>query len=355
MLLVTLLYSFKLCAQNNHFRIEGTADARYNNSLVTLFTFTGDVIRSVDSTYVKNGCFRFEGMEYLYEKSIVSIGNYPDTVLSAEILLEKGDIIIEMSPKPIIHSPLIDEYKVFQDSCRILWKQLNTLKNIAEKEKIYEHFFSYRFEFKKKHLHNAIGREVFLDDVSFSDDPYFSKLYTKLSDRDKSRGDVKAKYEYWEKRNKYMQLKGKQFMDFILTDSSSKEKRISDYVGKHELLFLDFWASWCGPCRAQEPHLARLYQKYKDKDFEILGISLDINRNSWLSVLKNKEKLWTELCIANKEDDKSIRKLYSITGIPFGILIDKSGKIVSIVNAGWQHLEVILKEYYKVDNGQSNK
>ena len=64
-LLITLLYAFQLCAQNNHFRINGRVDTRYNDSLVTLFTFTGDIIRSADSTYVQNGHFDFTGPEYL--------------------------------------------------------------------------------------------------------------------------------------------------------------------------------------------------------------------------------------------------------------------------------------------------
>lgn len=229
------------------------------------------------------------------------------------------------------------------------------LKDVDLKQDAYKQFFSYRFKFKNKYLHNALGREVFLNDVSYSDDPYFAELYEKLSDRDKSRADVKTQYEYWEKRNRYLQLKGKQFMDFTLIDSLGNEKRISDYVGKNELLFLDFWASWCGPCRAQEPHLVRLYQEYKDRGFGILGISLDVNTASWLSVLVKKENLWPELCIAGKEDDKRIRELYSITGIPFGVLLDKSGKIISVVNAGWQHLKMILDEYYKADDKRSAK
>ena len=92
-----------------------------------------------------------------------------------------------------------------------------------------------------------------------------------------------------------------------------------------------------------------------DREFGILGISLDVNTASWLSVLAKKENLWPELCIAGKEDDKRIRELYSITGIPFGVLLDKSGKIIAVVNAGWQHLKMILNEYYKADDKRSAK
>lgn len=354
-LLLVLLCSFKLYAQDSRFKVIGTVGTKYNDSLITLFTFTGDIVRTVDSTYVKNGRFGFEGWEYLYEKSLISLGNYPDTVLSAEVFLEGGNISVELKEMSSVHSPLMDDYKIFQDSCRVLWKQFSIEKDIVLKKKLYDQFFFYRYIFKKKHIHNVLGRSIFLDDVSYSDDPYFAQLYEMLSDRDRSREDVKVQYEYWEKRNRRLQLKGRQFIDFTLVDSLGKEKKISDYIGKYKLLFLDFWASWCAPCRAQEPHLFRLYQKYRDKDFGILGISLDASKTSWLSILQKKENLWPNLCIINKEDEKCIRELYCITGIPFGVLIDKSGKIVDVVNVGWQHLEMILNEYYKANNGDSCK
>lgn len=343
-LFALLLCSFNLFAQDNRFRIDGTADVRYNDSLVTLFTFLGSTIRSVDSTYVKNGRFHFEGPEYMYEKSIVSIGNYPDTVLCAELFLIKGDIEIEMKPKSIVRSSLVAEHQAFKDSCDVFLKKLRA-DTTARKEKL-QAFYAYQLEFKKKHIHNGFGRELLVEEYNTYGAPHFEELYNMLPDRDKRRVDVKSYYEPWARKQKHESYRGKPFIDFTLVDSLGEQKRISEYVGKHELLFLDFWASWCGPCLAQEPELVKLHQAYKDRGFEILGISLDVNRKSWLSALKRKEIVWPELCVANREGDKQIRELYSILGIPFGALIDKSGKIITL-GGHWMLLKMCLEEYYR--------
>lgn len=88
-------------------------------------------------------------------------------------------------------------------------------------------------------------------------------------------------------------------MDFTLVDSVGNEKNISDYIGKYDFLFIDFWASWCGSCRAQEPHLVRLYREYKNKGFEILRVSLDTDRVKWLFMLKKTHRLCLSYVLLN--------------------------------------------------------
>ena len=260
LLFCLLACSWNICGQNSCFHIEGTVDSKYNGALVTLFTITGNVIRSVDSTYVENGCFGFVGPEYLYEKSIISLGNYPDTVLSAELYLESGPIKVELKHNSVVCSPLTLEYQQFLDSCAEYRRQISVaLKNKEDVEDMELKLCEYKYRFKKKHIHNGLGRGLLLREANDIYDPYFDELYEMLSDRDKCRGDVKSEYQIRKKGLAQQFLAGKQFMDFTLIDSLGNEKRISDYVGKNELLFLDFWASWCGPCRAQEPHLGQLY------------------------------------------------------------------------------------------------
>lgn len=344
-----LLFMMTISAQTPSFRIDGKVHPKYNGSLVTLFTFTGDYIRTVDSAYVDNGTFCFEGSEYLYEKSLLSIGNYPDTVLTMEFMLERGLIEVEMKQKPIIRTPVFRaEYRQFLDSCSALFKEIDSLqKQSVPNESAFQKLYSYRYQFKKKHIHNGLGRSLFLEDSGYRDDPYFYKLHDLLTERDKQRYDVRSEHEKRKRQDAQQWLANKPFLNFTLIDSIGEEKQISDYVGKSKLLFLDFWASWCGPCIAQKPQIKGLYQKYKEQGFEVLGISLDIQRTSWLAALKKQDSIWPNLCVANQEQENELRELYHIVGIPYGILIDQSGNVVSVIVVGWQQLKVVLETYYK--------
>lgn len=340
-----LLFSFVLCAQSSTFYLNGRVNPKYNGELVTLFTFTGHFIRSVDSTYVENGCFNFAGSEYLYERSLVSIGNYPDTVLVAELFLERGEIDVELKQKSIIRSPFLTNYRQYIDSCRSLERAINVKgETQAFYEAGWERFFAYKFQFKKKYIHDGIGRLLFLDEAHYRDDPYFYKLYELLPVRDKERDEVKAVYNDRVKLDAQKGLVGRPFLDFTLLNSADEKKQIADYVGKSDLLYLDFWASWCAPCLAQEPHLKKLYQKYKGDGFEVLGISLDTNKKSWLKAIEQKGLTWPELYVGNQASVKELRNLYYMVGIPLGILIDRQGKIAYVVKH-WSQLQMILEAH----------
>lgn len=354
MIFFFLLYSSLLSAQTSSFRIDGNVNPRYNDALVTLFTFTGDYVRSVDSTYVKNGCFCFEGPEYLYEKSLISIGNYPDTVLVAELLLERGTIEVEMKVESVVRSPIALEYKQYRDSCGVLYSLIADIEKQSGQEgqeeawkAAYQRLYDYNFQFKKKHIHNGIGRSLFLYESGFMNDPYFYDLYELMSDRDKQRDDVKRDYENRKKREERQQLANKPYANFTLFDSVDEKHQISDYVGKSKLLFVEFWASWCGPCIAQKPQIKEIYEKYNKDGFEILGISLDEQKNHWLASLKKSESPWLEFYTGGKEQVAEFYKLYNITGIPSGVLIDQSGKIIHADCGRWFVLKALLEAYYK--------
>jgi peroxiredoxin len=133
--------------------------------------------------------------------------------------------------------------------------------------------------------------------------------------------------------------------DFTQNDVNGKPVNLSDFRGKYVLL--DFWASWCVPCRAENPNVVRIYNKFKDKNFTVLGVSLDLpgKREAWLAAIKADHLEWTEVADL-KFWDNIVAKKYGIRSIPQNFLIDPSGKIIA-VNLRGKALEDALREYIK--------
>ncbi len=120
---------------------------------------------------------------------------------------------------------------------------------------------------------------------------------------------------------------GVKYQDFQLEEINGNHKRISDYVGKSDYLFIDFWASWCSPCIASMPYIKEAYDKYKDKGLSVIVISLDQKKVLWLGSLK-RIKVELPQFLIKEEQIAAIKEAYKIKEIPYAILLDKEGTIV---------------------------
>ncbi len=130
--------------------------------------------------------------------------------------------------------------------------------------------------------------------------------------------------------------------DFVQPDSAGKKIALSSFRGKYVLV--DFWASWCGPCRAESPTLVKAYNKYKGKNFEILSVSLDENRDRWIRAIKDDGYTWPQVSDLKQANASSL--LFGISSIPFSFLLDPNGVIVARNLRGTElekKLEAILK------------
>lgn len=133
---------------------------------------------------------------------------------------------------------------------------------------------------------------------------------------------------------------GKQAPDFTLNDPQGKPVKLSDHKGKY--LLIDFWASWCGPCRRENPNLVKAWQKYKDKGFDVFGVSLDRKKENWVKAIKDDQLTWTQVSDL-KFWNSEAAKLYGVRAIPSNILLSPDGTIIA-KNLTGEALHVKLEE-----------
>ena len=142
---------------------------------------------------------------------------------------------------------------------------------------------------------------------------------------------------------------GQKYQNIELINPEGKMIKLSEYVPQGKYVMLEFWASWCGPCRAEIPHLKHVYKNYKNKGFEIVSISIDQNKADWDKAMKEEGMAWKQLCDHGGFEGPVTQK-YKLIGVPTCILLDKEGRIFKTGMRG-ANLDAVLEDLY----GKPNK
>lgn len=158
-----------------------------------------------------------------------------------------------------------------------------------------------------------------------ADFPEFLKVYEQFKAKYPSSKNLSGFYGWIE--SKKALAPGSEAPDFTVNDPNGNPILLSGFRGK--ITLVDFWASWCGPCRKENPNVVKLYQKYKGKGFEIFGVSLDEDHQKWTAAIAADGLIWkhgSEL----RGWNSSFCQLYNVQAIPYTVLLDREGKIIAI-------------------------
>jgi len=162
-----------------------------------------------------------------------------------------------------------------------------------------------------------------------------NQLYAKIDTLSQNKQDLEMYKMGISNLDKYKV--GKPFLKFKLPNTQDKEVDITSYLGK--ITLVDFWASWCGPCRAKHPDLIKLKETFKNKKFDILSVSSDESKENWIRAIGKDKLTWTNVWDQNKKINNELE----IQGIPFNYLIDEKGFVLGI-NLTIEQIERILNE-----------
>jgi peroxiredoxin len=330
-------------APKNQFTITGSVDSVFN-AMVYLQRRVDAPMITLDSAQIINGKFSFKGTVTYPEVYYLTI---PATKSSVPFFIEPAGITVNINTKEINKTKIIgsktqteyDHYLDQVDQYNAKIRENYQLYNAAMevKDPVKAHYYD--------SLTNAIDqeREQFSKKYALENNKSWISPYIifrnswsyDMEELDKALGNFDTTLShslYTGFLNDYIKtLKrvavGQRFVPFTMPDSSGVPVALATFIGQNYLL-VDFWASWCAPCRAENPNVVALYKLYHENGLDILGVSFDSNRDRWLKAIKDDGLTWNHVSDLSGWENKA-GKLYGIRSIPSNMLLDPSGTIIA--------------------------
>ena len=338
------LLAFASCQDNAGYTIKGTIEGVSEGDTVYLQNFVDGNLIKLDSAVVKGGAFEFKG-----NPDSVTVSRYVtymkgDQRMTAMVFIEKGNISLNMAPETnkvsgtmcndayqkfmddfvAINQEMSDIYRKAQSDTTLTEEQrLDLEKQLAEKDSLGTEMV---YNAISTNIGNLVGVQLLTSYANAFETAKVKALLDKVPATYSADKDVVALKEHIATVEKTEV--GQKFIDFTMNTPEGKEVKLSDYISKNKYTLIDFWASWCGPCRAEMPNVVAAYNAFKAKGFGIVGVSLDNNAEAWKKAIKDLNITWAQMSDLKGWDCEGA-KLYGVRSIPATVLVDQEGTIVA--------------------------
>ncbi len=358
--LFAIIAAFFVACKPSGYKIEGKIGELTNTNIYLRKIVEGRPV-AVDTTKAMNGQFTFTGKEDTTQLYLVYVEGQRIPVVffceNANISITADDAahldkaVITGSPTTDIYTKFIEEIpetehlqelnKEYQDAMKANEQEtINDIKN--EVNEAIKERTAYLVNFVKENTNNAVGANVAMQIVDQFELEDFKKLVsefeTNLGDHPyvKVLKQTVTQMESAKEAEKATEI-GAIAPEFMLKTKDGKDVSLSSLKGNY--LLVDFWASWCKPCRAENPNVVEAYNKYNGKGFDVLSVSLDRDPDAWKKAVDEDALTWTQV----NDNTGDVANQYAIRSIPTNFLLDKDGKIVA-KNLRGDDLEAKLKE-----------
>lgn len=343
---------------NSGYTVTGTVEGAADGDVVYLQTAEGRQLVKLDSAVITNGTFTLKGTQDSAVNRYITCQPAGKEGMLMDFFLENGKINVVLTAgngDSATGTTNNDLYQSIRSKQNELNGQMNTIyqsmadttltdeqreAKTQQMNELEEQYVAAAKEGVKQNIGNAVG--IFLLKKNY--------YYMSVEELDPLMPQIPAEFANDEAivkiKNNVEKMKatavGQKFTDFEMQTPEGKSVKLSDYVGKGKVVLVDFWASWCGPCRREMPNLVEAYAKYKNKNFEIVGVSLDQSGDAWKEAIKKLNITWPQMSDLKFWNCEGAQ-LYAVSSIPHTVLIDGEGIILARGLHGNELLEKIAE------------